>query len=398
MSDREFRGDVRQVRQIAELPPGTVYNRLWQPFVAQWASGHLVVAYGVHLRGKIDMGDIVASISTDNGDTWLPPVRIFDHSPTGGGHRVAYANPVLYRPPGQEILWCYAMRCPLSYRDSEESELCAAYSADGGWSWQQVELAVHHHAPLITCAGIVAVRADVSGDPSPADAQVSQAGSSPVERPAAVGFQSGGQTHAIASSRTRYLLPVHNNSIRHDPRGVQDQFVLESTSLLEWKLAGYVPRPASVFPHEGNLSADPQTGTLRIVMRTATAGAKYDALDTPVAYSAESTDGGRTWSDSVPEPELHNTAGKAFYGHAGDGTEVYIYSPGPRGERKSLRYRVRRPGTDQWGEDRLFYDGDNRNSYPTLLETEPGRFAAVWDSSNDPDVKRTSIRFGWFSP
>lgn len=370
MSDREFRGDVREVRQIAELPSGTVYNRVWQPFVANWASGHLVVAYGVHLRGKIDMGDIVASISTDNGDTWLPPVSIFEHSPTGVGRRVAYANPVLFRPPGQEILWCYAMRCPLSYRDSEESGLCAAYSADGGWSWQQVELAVHHHAPLITCAGIVALRDDILGHHSP----------------------------AVASSRTRYLLPVHNNSIRHDPRGVQDQFVLESTSLLEWKLAGYVPRSASVFPHEGNLSADPHTGTLRIVMRTATAGAKYDALDTPVAYSAESTDGGRTWSESVPEPELHNTASKAFYGHAGDGTEVYVYSPGPRRERKSLRYRVRRPGTDQWGEDRLFYDGENRNSYPTLLETEPGRFAAVWDSSNDPDATRTSIRFGWFSP
>ena len=46
---------------------------------------------------------------------------------------------------------------------------------------------------------------------------------------------------------------------------------------------------------------------------------------------------------------------------------------------------------------RLFFNGDTRNSYPTLLEYDPGRFYAVWDSSTDPDVKRTAIRFGRFA-
>ena len=41
----------------------------------------------------------------------------------------------------------------------------------------------------------------------------------------------------------------------------------------------------------------------------------------------------------------------------------------------------------------MFYDGDNRNSYPVLIEEEPGVFYAVWDSSNNPNILRTSIRF-----
>src|SRR5690606_6681829 len=36
----------------------------------------------------------------------------------------------------------------------------------------------------------------------------------------------------------------------------------------------------------------------------------------------------------------------------------------------------------------------NRNSYPTLVENQPGEWIAVWDSSNEPDKKRTAIRFG----
>ncbi len=40
------------------------------------------------------------------------------------------------------------------------------------------------------------------------------------------------------------------------------------------------------------------------------------------------------------------------------------------------------------------YDAGMRNSYPTLLEYEPSRFYAVWDSSDSPDEPRTAIRFG----
>ncbi|MDZ7633477.1 MAG: hypothetical protein U5L72_03155 [Bacteroidales bacterium] len=54
---------------------------------------------------------------------------------------------------------------------------------------------------------------------------------------------------------------------------------------------------------------------------------------------------------------------------------------------------VKEPGRE-WSEPRLFYWDKNRNSYPTLIEREPGVFLCVWDSSDDPDVKRTTIRFG----
>jgi hypothetical protein len=281
---------------------------------------------------------------------------IFDHRVALGPTRVAYANPVLYRPPGQRVVWCFAMRCPLYYRDSEDSQLCAAFTADGGWSWHPVELAVHYHSPLITNAGIVRLE---------------------------------------EGEQVRYLLPVHRNTIRHDPRGCQDQFVLESTNLLEWRLAGYIPQPQGhkVFMHEGNMDWGEDGTELQIVMRTAQYGGGGKPLDPPTAYSSASRDGGRTWSSAVAEPELYNAVSKAYYGRASDGAHVYVYSVGPVRERKGMAYKVKPPG-GTWSEERVFYDADVRNSYPTLLECAPGEFYAVWDSSNSPDRKRTAIRFG----
>lgn len=352
--DRPYEGDVLHVRQISTLRQPGSYNRLWQPFIAKWDKGHLLVAFGAHLTGKVDMGDIVCAVSTDDGDTWEERVMVFDHREALGPVRVAYANPVLYHPPGQDLIWCYAMRCPLYYHDSEDSQLCAAYSADGGYSWQPVELSVHYHSPLITCAGIV----------------------------------------RLEEERTRYLLPVHRNTLRHDPQGSQDQMVLESTNLIEWKLAGYIPQPAGhrVFMHEGNIAQGEAEGELKIVMRTARYGGR-GALDPPTAYASVSCDGGRTWSPGEAEPALYNTVSKAYFGRDATGTHIYVYSVGPAGERKGLAYKVR-PSGGTWSAERVFYDGNNRNSYPTLLEAAPNQFYAVWDSSNDPDVKRTSIRFG----
>lgn len=355
-ADTSYTGDIAGVRSISTLVEPGPYNRLWQPFIASWAARHLLVAFGAHLTGKVDLGDILCAISTDDGDTWEEPVTVFDHRVALGPLRVAYANPVLYHPPGQDIVWCFAMRCPLYHRDAEDGELCAAYSADGGRSWQQVELAVHYHSPLITCAGIRQVR-------------------------------DGGII--------RYLLPVHRNTLRHDPRGCQDQLVLESTNLLEWKLAGYVPQPSAgqVFMHEGNVDFGADESELIIVMRTAQSGGGGKPLDPPIAYSSVSRDGGRTWSHGEPEPELYNAVSKAFFGRTSDGMHVYVYSVGPAWERKGMAYKVKPPG-GKWSEERVFYDANVCNSYPTLLECAPGEFYAVWDSSNSPDRKRTAIRFG----
>lgn len=350
-------GDAQQVTLIRTLDSQGPYKRLWQPFIAEWQPQHLLVAYGGELRGKVDMGDMLCCISTDDGASWSEPVTIFDHRQWHGSQRFAYANPVLFRPQGQSIVWCFAMRCPLYYRDSEDSQLCAAYTIDGGWSWQPVELAVHHHSPLITCAGVVEYPVD------------------------------GG---------VRYLLGAHRNSLRNDPLGRQDQFVLESDNLLEWRLAGYVPAPETpaVFLHEGNIAEGDRPGELKIVMRTAKAGREnYTSLDEPTAYSSVSRDGGRNWSIAIPEMYLHNTTSKAYFGHSSTGSQLYVYSGGPFRERRQLNWKQTRPD-GSWSEERLFFNGDTRNSYPTLLEYEPGRFYAVWDSSTHPDEKRTAIRFG----
>jgi hypothetical protein len=352
-------GDTKDVRIIAKLQEPSIFDRLWQPSIAEWDRRHLIVAYGVHLHGKVDMGDIVAAISTDDGETWSSPVRIFDHSLPQGGRRLAYANPVLYKPPGQRVVWCFAMRCPLHYRDSEESELCAAYSSDGGWSWIQAELAVDHHSPVITVAGIHQWKKD---------------------------------------DEIRYLLPVHRNTLRHDPGGQMDHMVLESTSLLEWKLAGYIPQPESgpVFLHEGNIAPGDSEDEIKIVMRTGTYGRKVEALDPPIAFSSVSRDGGRTWSTAVPEPDLHNSVSKAYFGRSRSGTHIYVYSTGPKGERRKLAYKLKPPGSS-WSEERVFFDIGVKNSYPTLLEKTDGHFYAVWDSSDSANRPRTMIRFGRLS-
>lgn len=365
-------GDVTHIRTVRRLDQhtGQGYDRVWEPYIAEWTpatdkkEAQLVCAYGAHLAGKVDMGDILACVSADGGASWGEPVAVFDHRLPLGPLRVAYANPVLFRPPGQPIIWCFAMRCPLIYRDSENSQLCAAYSVDGGRSWQPVEVANHWQSPLIIVAGI---HAELDGQ-----------------------------------GCTRYLLPVHRNSLRHDPRGRRDHAVLESSNLLEWRLAGYIPQEGEdqgkapkVFLHEGSIAPGEHDGELKIVMRTADY-VTYTQLDPPVAYSSVSTDGGRSWSAAQPEPDLHNAVSKAFYGRDAKGRHVYVYNTGDRAARRGLHYKVKRPG-EPWGEARVFFDPGVKNSYPTLIEYAPGEFHCVWDSSDTPDRHRTLIRYARLS-
>lgn len=348
-------GDVKDVATIDVLPPNSLYKQVWQPFIAQWDDDYYVVTYGYKLDGKSDIGDLVCSITKDGGKTWSAPVMIFDHKLHNGTRRYGYANGVLFRPEGQDILWCYAMRCPLSYRDSEDSELCAAYSCDGGLSWIQVELWMDFHSPLITNAGVVPFTED---------------------------------------GITKYLLPVHRNTKRHDSEeGDRKQFVLESTNLLNWELAGFIPGPQDVWLHEGNIAEGDDPGELKIVMRTGKYFNSREALDSRRAYSSVSHDNGRTWSMAIEEPDLYNTKSKGFFGKDSKGRHIYVYNDDARGVRKGLYYVTREPGK-KWSEQKLFYWDNNHNSYPTLLEKEPGVFLCVWDSSDDPDIKRSVIRFG----
>jgi hypothetical protein len=204
---------------------------------------------------------------------------------------------------------------------------------------------------------------------------------------------SGGLYRIVENGQPRYLLPVHRNTRRNDPQGTRDLFVLSSTSLLEWRLAGYVPQPETgrVFLQEGNLSTD---GELKIVMRSAQYESEGKALEKPSAFSSVSRDGGRTWTPAQAEPELWNSNSKAFFGSVANGAHLYVYSDGPAWSRMALRYKVQ-PAGGAWSEEKTFFDSGTHNSYPTLLEIAPGEFRAVWDSGTK-ERPRTKILFGKF--
>jgi hypothetical protein len=351
--DTNAAGDASAIRQIDQLAPEGIYNKIWEPHLAKWSDTHLVSCYGLQLRGKMDMGDIVCSISQDSGKTWSPRSMVFDHRLRNGTLQYAYNNSVLFKPEGQDVLWLFCMRAPMHYRDSENADLVAAYTVDGGLSWQHVELSLGYQGALIIVAGIQAVARD-------------------------------GVTH--------YLLPAHRNSRRHDRHGDRRQFVLESSSLLHWRMSDYVDYPESnpIFLHEGKIAPSDEGEGLKMVMRTADM-ARERPLDPPVAWSSLSTDGGKTWSVAKPEPDLPNYRAKSFFDV--DATERHIYVYNHNATREGLYYKTKNKGA-HWSKAHLFYHDNNRNSYPTLVEDKPGEWMAVWDSSNEPDQKRTAIRFG----
>ena len=362
---RAYKGDVTDISVVRRVESHPDAWRLWQPFIAKWKRNHLVVAFGAMTNGKKDMGDILVSVSKNDGETWGEPVAVFDHNRRQGAIQFAYANPVLFKPADQDVLWCFAMRCPIVYRNSEDSQLAGAFSADGGYTWTSVELAVHYAGPLILNAGI---------------------------RPTEI------------RGRRCFLLPAHRNSLQKDPLGSRDHFVLSSTSLLEWKLEAFIPQPDSgrIFLHEGNIARWDSPGELKIVMRTANYDDTSLTTDPPRAYSSLSRDGGRTWTPARQEPALHNAKSKGFFGRTENGTHIYVYNDGPaqrdiapgfpHGGRTSLRYKIR-PAGGAWSEEKTFFDAGIKNSYPTLIEVAPGDFRAVWDSGT-ADTPRTHIHFG----
>lgn len=364
--DFDHKGDVTDLRVVRRVEQHPQAWRVWQPVIIKGdKKKQLLVAFGAMRNGKKDMGDIFVTLSKDDGDTWEEPVAVFDHTSRQGDIQFAYANPVLYRAPDQAVIWCFAMRCSIAQRNSEESQLAGAFTADGGRSWTPVEMAMHYTGPLILNAGIV--RTWIKG-------------------------------------KKRFLLPAHRNTLAADPRGSRDHFILSSTSLLEWKLEAFIPQPtnARVFLHEGNIGNGDRDGELKIVMRTANYDETGLTTDPPRAYSSVSKDGGHSWSVAQPEPDLHNAKAKGFFSHMRNGGHIYVYNDGPaqrnkapgfpHGGRTSLRYKIKPPG-GEWSEEKTFYLAGIKNSYPTLIETAPDDFRCVWDSGT-ADKPRTHIHFG----
>ena len=345
-------GDTTDIQVIQKLD-NSIYSKIWQSYIAILDSHTYIATYGLGLKGKTDMGDIMCSISKDEGKTWGNPLTIFN-SQMG---KYAYANSFFYKDPSQDIICCYAMRCPKYYKNSEESELVAAYSGDGGTTWFQVELQVDFQSPLITNASILFVKDDRG---------------------------------------TKYLLAVHRNTKQDDTYGDRRQFVLESRDLLRWKLAGFIPMPRDkeIFLCEGNMAFDDNNKDVKIVMRTGDyENPVHIQLNPPRAFSSVSKDYGKTWSIAKEEPSLYNSCSKGFFGKDSKSRYVYVYNDGPLGKRTSLRYVVKSPD-NKWSEPKLFYWDNNRNSYATLIEEKQGIFVCVWDSSDDLKRAHTSIRFG----
>ena len=96
--DIAYEGDVTDIRIVRRLEQHPHAWKIWQPFIVQGDRRRdLLVAFGVQVNGKNDMGDILVSLSGDDGDTWQEPVVVFDHRERQGSVQFAYANPVLYR-------------------------------------------------------------------------------------------------------------------------------------------------------------------------------------------------------------------------------------------------------------------------------------------------------------
>ncbi|SVA62154.1 uncharacterized protein METZ01_LOCUS115008, partial [marine metagenome] len=109
--------NAKDIVQVDALQPDGAHNKIWQPFIVKWTNKHYLISYGLQLRGKVDMGDVVCSITKDKGKSWSPPIMIFNHRVPNGTVRYAYNNSVLFRSSSQDIIWCFAMRAPAHFRD-----------------------------------------------------------------------------------------------------------------------------------------------------------------------------------------------------------------------------------------------------------------------------------------
>lgn len=88
LAEPAHKGDVTDVRTVRRVEQHPSAWRVWQPFVIQGNRPRdLIVAYGAMVNGKKDMGDILATVSKDDGDTWQEPVVVFNHLERQGAIR-----------------------------------------------------------------------------------------------------------------------------------------------------------------------------------------------------------------------------------------------------------------------------------------------------------------------
>ncbi len=312
---------------IARVPPG--FSHLQTVDIAIDGPNTVVVAWRNNMRSdRTDMGSIACVRSADGGATWSEPMSLKEHDAD-----TAYGNVILYGENGAFV--AYIGRNPASDPNSEDQTLLALRSTDGGATWADFPLDLRYPHPTI------------------------------------------GGGHLYKHGDT-YLMPFHRNDNRDHFR---THGVLASRDLRTWELRGEVPNPDGVFLQEGFIAPhqdDPTT--LLIAMRT----------DAGYLFTAESADGGATWTDAAREIAIPNHNVKGCFATDAHGQYVTIFNTAR--DRGILNYKTRPHGAKRWAMSRPFpadatdatdaagaTDGPGWNCYTMMIEHAPSRFYVVWE-------------------
>ena len=307
----DYTGDVTAVCTVrsVEQQPGAAL--LWEPSIAVWKPEYLVVSFGAGVPGKIDMGDVFAGVSANDGETWSEPVLVFDHNQRYG----EFCNsPTRIRCSTNRRgrTCCGASPCvaPTNYQDSED----------------------------LAPGGRVQRRRRDSWTPG---------GAGHALHGSADHRQRRHLPHSGKRPAAAYLLPanpargVTTRSARRAVRAEQHQ----PAGMAAGRLRAAAARRPGVPPGR---KPCPRRRRRPVEARDAST-ADYErenkALEPPRAFSSVSNDGGRTWSPAQQEPDLWNNSAKAYYGRASDGTHLYVYSATAGAEPDGLvRYKTQPAG------------------------------------------------------
>jgi hypothetical protein len=354
--------------------------------IERTASGAIVVAWRAEPESNrhVDMGDILCSVSRDDGKTWSTPVCI-----AGSDTQWAYANIVLYSH--DRTLHAFVGRCPVASPHSEQQVIVSRVSRDDGATWTDGRLDMHYAHPTI----------------------------------------GGGKVVRFGS---RFLMPFHRNDhgfankadqnvshgqypLLYQEKPIRLHGVLVSDDLRIWRPGGIVPQPAGTpaadaFLQEGFIApANDGSGDLLLVMREGdwrvTRNSRTGQPDqwklvsaTGCAFVSRSRDG-LAWTPAVPWPDIpnHNTKG-AFLTDA-QGRHIVFYNDAP--DRERLFVMARAPGNGTWSVPLMLTGGKGWNCYAMAVEAgrdEKGetRILTAWESGKQHVVFREIYIIGQDAP
>ena len=179
---------------------------------------------------------------------------------------------------------------------------------------------------------------------------------------------SGEVQRIIENGQPFYLLPAHRNTKRADPLGQQEQFVLRSTSLLDWSLGGHVPPgdAGDIFLHEGQIAVINEQQHLKMVIRTSSGKRDNKSLDgvalNPPARGPAPAPTAAKRGAWPRRSRPWNTVSEAWFGQSRTGTQLYVYNDGPAFSRMAVRYKVK-PANGTWSDEQHLL----RRWHPQLL-------------------------------